>query len=418
MNMKNQINRKNLILIIGMVFTALNATASCKVDTIYDSDRYAGTASNRKLSRLIYTYNSSNNITSSFLQTFNGDSAGYLAYERDTFIYNASNKLIIKSSERYNVSTGLWRKDKKTDYVYAASGILIEETNSYGFGLPSWQLGNKTIYTVDGANNVIEEVYQSWVSATSSWKNLKKWTRVYTANRLTSETRYDYNNTTIVWDEKEKTDFKRNGLGQVTQSILFYAATSSSIWDSLERFTYSYTGTNVTFETSEEKATNTSPWVYFSKAFQKFNTSTFQLLERRELEYDATNNVWDSVQKEVYTYSAANDLVQYKRFSLFDVPTDLYGWYSQKDYKCAGFNVGIEEPIKEETFSLYPNPVASNNISINTIEKADYSLFNMAGKQLQTGALSVGENHIQLENISAGIYFVRLNNQTKKLIVQ
>jgi hypothetical protein len=119
----------------------------------------------------------------------------------------------------------------------------------------------------------------------------------------------------------------------------------------------------------------------------------------------------------VYTYNGSIDLVA-KDIYYFDIDSQKYTARDREENHCAQVNVGITEISESNRFTVYPNPVSSNSITINSIEKADYALIDLTGKLLQSGDLNAGENRIDINLISAGVYFVKVGNQTRKIIVQ
>ncbi|RZJ73927.1 RICIN domain-containing protein [Flavobacterium sp.] len=67
---------------------------------------------------------------------------------------------------------------------------------------------------------------------------------------------------------------------------------------------------------------------------------------------------------------------------------------------------------------LYPNP-ASNQVTLFASETSSYQIVDITGKSVKTGDLSIGDNLIDISNLNAGSYFVRIvdsKNQTLKLI--
>lgn len=81
--------------------------------------------------------------------------------------------------------------------------------------------------------------------------------------------------------------------------------------------------------------------------------------------------------------------------------------------------------VDEETitnFSLYPNP-ATEMITINSPEFAinDIELFDVLGQSIRSlnGLNAIGSYQLDLTDLSAGVYFVRINNtQTKRVILR
>lgn len=68
---------------------------------------------------------------------------------------------------------------------------------------------------------------------------------------------------------------------------------------------------------------------------------------------------------------------------------------------------------------LYPNPVSQGNtITIeNTLVTDIISILDFTGKSIITTTAKNGQSAIDLSNISSGLYFVKINNKTKKLII-
>lgn len=68
----------------------------------------------------------------------------------------------------------------------------------------------------------------------------------------------------------------------------------------------------------------------------------------------------------------------------------------------------ISENNKEQ-LRLYPNP-SQGQIRLNTTEKTSYEIYSLIGEKLQSGTT----NGIIDLNLSSGIYFIKVNNQTMK----
>jgi ligand-binding sensor domain-containing protein len=82
---------------------------------------------------------------------------------------------------------------------------------------------------------------------------------------------------------------------------------------------------------------------------------------------------------------------------------------------------GIENYTNNNSFTVYPNP-ASDIININTIynfKEHTIELYNNLGQKVYQNNLEAGQNSIQipLNNISNGVYIVKYNNTSKKILV-
>lgn len=77
-------------------------------------------------------------------------------------------------------------------------------------------------------------------------------------------------------------------------------------------------------------------------------------------------------------------------------------------------NVGVNE-LGMNFFSVYPNP-ANEFLTVQSSadEACSYSLIDVTGKTILNGSIYAGKNELALENITSGIYIIRIqkNNET------
>lgn len=76
----------------------------------------------------------------------------------------------------------------------------------------------------------------------------------------------------------------------------------------------------------------------------------------------------------------------------------------------------------DQNISFYPNP-AKTHITINTKQNAKFCLMNALGKQVLEQTLTNGENTVDLNQLPAGIYYIRVwedpnDIKTHKLLVR
>lgn len=96
-------------------------------------------------------------------------------------------------------------------------------------------------------------------------------------------------------------------------------------------------------------------------------------------------------------------------------------------FSPAGASSSTADLAKIQSFEIFPNPTAANEISINfsSLENTDYQVVvtNLLGQQLQTAAISTGKNTLNLNVPNEGIYMIGLLKDgqiltSKRLIVQ
>ena len=78
-------------------------------------------------------------------------------------------------------------------------------------------------------------------------------------------------------------------------------------------------------------------------------------------------------------------------------------------------HVAINEQDAEIHLVVYPNPISGNILNIDTEEKGSFLIVDIMGKVLLNGAIFKGQNQIAVDNLNAGIYFVKVNNKTIKI---
>lgn len=92
--------------------------------------------------------------------------------------------------------------------------------------------------------------------------------------------------------------------------------------------------------------------------------------------------------------------------------------YNINPYKIAITNLncslGLEE-LDIQKFQFYPNPVI-NILTIESNVNSSYQLLDYLGKIIKNGTLINGHNTIELQSLSKGIYYIKIDSEIKKII--
>lgn len=76
--------------------------------------------------------------------------------------------------------------------------------------------------------------------------------------------------------------------------------------------------------------------------------------------------------------------------------------------------VNLPESVSLDRFSVFPNPVR-NILSVkSTVQDTEYEIFNQLGVPVFSGNLIQGENKINLENLSPGVYMLQITDNKIK----
>jgi hypothetical protein len=99
--------------------------------------------------------------------------------------------------------------------------------------------------------------------------------------------------------------------------------------------------------------------------------------------------------------------------------TATYGNLSASIPVTVGSGAGIATINADKAISIYPNPInAGENAKIATKGKAEISLYSISGQLLSSITADGGYAELPTQNLSKGIYIVKAEGQTLKLIIK
>jgi surface protein len=136
--------------------------------------------------------------------------------------------------------------------------------------------------------------------------------------------------------------------------------------------------------------------------------------------YDATLIGWATrgsnggVLKQGVTFSGGNS--NYCNASgARDYLTNTYGWtITDGGLNCTDLST---EDFNTSSLKLYPNPVLSVLNVDNNLINQPYAIIDGLGKNVLKGKLNEGDNSINVEYLSKGIYYLKVvNNKARKFI--
>jgi hypothetical protein len=119
-----------------------------------------------------------------------------------------------------------------------------------------------------------------------------------------------------------------------------------------------------------------------------------------------------------FAYIYARDIFNTRSTQLLKLYIDNIQSYYENDTTPCGGNFSSINKVKTKSNSVivYPNPT-EDNIFIefqNIVENADYRIYNLSGQLLQSGFIKDTKFYrLNVSSISAGFYFLVINNGTK-----
>ncbi len=104
-------------------------------------------------------------------------------------------------------------------------------------------------------------------------------------------------------------------------------------------------------------------------------------------------------------------------FFIYDFDYGCIGWSHQGIYSWKAFPVlstSINE-VQNFEFKMFPNP-ANDILTIQIGGRSKLDIFSTSGQLIMTMMVNYGSNSVDLSDILAGVYVVKINNVSKQLI--
>ncbi len=467
--------KKVTLLLLIALFSSSNSKAGCNVDTMFSYTFAPNSTVKTLIGRSIYKLDANGNTTEDFRQSWNATSAvwvntvfyvytfntaslqtSYLyqnwvagawqAYLRGTNTYDVNNNLTKYILERRNTTTGLWENESIEEYSYNSSGKEVESiygswnattsswdyTDDYvtnytptgqiaekkvlGNNGTAWENGSRDLYSYDINDNLLTKTYQTWDVGTSVWVNSTQFNYGYNASNLRIQSIYkQWDIAGASWKNMNRTEWVYLSNTSISSETTSQWNTTSSVWDYSGKNLYTYTAAGYKdLETYQSYNLTSLTWVNSSMKDHNYDANNNEI-ETLESNWNTTTSTWQIITRKTYEYIGGN-LVAEDHYSNWNTAMSYFNNHIRFEHHCRSTHVGIYDISVAEQFSLYPNPVSSRNLIINSLENTTFIISDITGKTMQSGELTIGENAIQLQDLSAGIYLVKIGNSTKRFI--
>lgn len=304
--------------------------------------------------------------------------------QKDSYEYNEAG---LKSSmlfQTWNKSANQWNNNTKYIYSYNTENVLIEKITT-NFTIDNWRNNSKTTYTyIDG--KLSEELESLWNSKEEKWDEVSgKVTYTYNEEGFNIETTSSTKNKeTDEWTPQQRDIQTFNPAGFITEGLLQTWARGTNEWSNDRKDEYNYDATT-----------------------HKMDVLT----------YNWENNQWNEQVKQKLFYNNEGDLERFEYYSTFDDSSmGAYGIYTYTTLEEATGSA----TINTEVISVYPNPATTYiNLQItSSLLSKKAELYDTAGRLIKTILCENEVTNVDISELSVGIYFIKIDNQTKKIIKQ
>ncbi len=306
-----------------------------------------------------------------------------------------------------NDGSGWMNEENSKNYLYDSNHRLLEVTLQGWTG--SWSDQYKIIYTYDAAGNVLTKTDQAWLSGT--WLNRARSTNTYSGNNLSIALYQYWDNATNSWTNNTRTTFAYTGTQLISSTEEDWNVTS---WlNAARRTNFVYAGTDLLSYDFEIWNSGMGTFELKTKTSFTYDTNHHMLASSLEI-WNAPTALWEKYLKTDYSYDSL-----WNQTEIMEQNWDasIGDWTNSSlilHYYRTG-TVGINEHSAQGDLSFHPNPVV-NQLIVSAGADQQAEILSIEGKVVMSVPVTKGNNTINLSGISKGLYFIRLDGKTGKVI--
>lgn len=304
---------------------------------------------------------------------------------------------------------------QKFSYEYDEKGLLASYTYLiWNKSSNEWDDHQKWVYSYNNDNTLLEEIslYNS-----SNWKNISKKVPTYVDGKITEELYYAWDPLNKDWEDVSiKCIYSYDANGFKTGYMQQYKKASEETWNEPNlKVTYTRNSAgNITEELSQLWDSETKTWVNNDQYVFEYDAEKDQM---NSFFSKWKDNKWNTESKQKCFYDKDGDLTRVEYYnSLEDSSLDAYCIYTYIPSTSSG-ETGLTG-IDAEVISVYPNPATTDiNIKVpaNFVNK-QADIYDTAGQLVKSIDLDTEITRVTISNLSGGIYFVKIANQTIKMV--
>jgi len=346
---------------------------------------------------------------------------------REVFAYDNNGNVITRiSSEWWN---NAWESFIKDEFTYDSNGNLITQISSEWWN-NAWESFRKEEFTYDSNRNLITEIWSEWRN--NAWESFRKVEFAYDSNgNLIRQNTFLWNRTDSTWENFRKEEFIYNSSGNLITQISYFWDSWNEEWINDRRIEFSYdnNGNMITQIASRQDWDNA--WRNDWKSEFSYDSNGNMIAE---IVSDWRNNAWRNDWKTEFEFDlsvSASDILPNYFFTEEIEPwliannkvisMKYYGWIGNtwRELEALTFHYSQTPTnipnIPENSFTIFPNPVFENFTISGITENTLVSITDLNGRVLLQQMVSPNEQ-ISVGHLSAGVYFVRVNEETVKIV--
>lgn len=373
--------------------------------------------------KIYYEYNKSNGFLKSTYNITSLDGKKFV--NNFKFTYTQLPNLFVQIKDGWNVAASKWVPRYKTiDSDFDKNG------NAQSYYFEKWNTStskfDKDSYeksTYNSLNYSTSYSYSSWDVATQKYL-LSNFDSLYVfdakGNPLQAAN-FDVENGEIIPNKKSIRTFDAQNRDLTWVDLLW----SGSAWENSHKSTYTYN----TVGNVEESIATEWEWMIAKKEWQLYAKSTYNVNDADKTvkylyqKWNVANNNFENESNWEEKVDANTECPIYAKYSNWDKSANDFYLSQNRIYFCSGNILATNNIENKDLFSISPNPVFDIlNLSLENVTDVNYTftIFDSKGNLIQKNDFDSNNVQINVQKLSAGVYFLQLKNQqnvtTKKFV--
>ncbi|WP_159086018.1 T9SS type A sorting domain-containing protein [Flavobacterium faecale] len=378
------------ILFFTSIFLAFNLQAQNKLLSSIEQFQNDGNMQNSYGSN--YEYDSNNNLTTETSYFWTGNS-GWQYASKETFSYNANNKVVYDTYQSYNSFNSVLENQFQENYIYNTNNN-VEEIISKDWSGSQWVNSSRTTISYTG-NLLTEYIGYEWNGA--QWINEGKGTFTYNSNdKISGNLEYKWVNGNWVVSNRDSYTYDSNG--KQTSRLNEQFEGNSWVEDDKNEYTLDNLGNRISMTESHNYLADINRTNYNYETATPMSNFAHPFKDKTGLDYifEETPHISKVLSSDNFTYNTTTSSFEFNRTTTYNYDTVIV--LSKEDFI-----------LPNQVVKVFPNPT-SDFVQISGLTKIqNYEIYNVLGAQLKKGTVNNNED-IDLQNFKNGLYFLKFNN--------
>lgn len=324
--------------------------------------------------RFEYNYNNDGNEISRMFYRWADNTKDLTLSSKTEFIYNNQGFKSARIVYSWNKNSNLWERVGKNEYTYDSRGNQTSDILYLGARDDTSVGVTKNEYIYDNQNNNTVKIQYFWNSEAQKWLEVYKYEFVYDSNNLfTTQNDYNWDESVKLWIANQEIQYVFDANSNRTSKIIRFRDALTNTWNNNSKTDYTYDNNY-----KIENLYSTS--LIYSSLFETV---------KNNIPVEATQYIWDNQNQQWET--------QY--------------YITEKRYYSPATFTSIIEPT-EKNIKIYPNPVVDMLRISNAQGELNVKLYDLQGILL----LQTNQNTLDFSAYKAGVYFLNVNGQIKKIV--